>query len=352
MSKKTIGIIGRYGTVGEQLVELLKNQYHIIATYYSEKRKETDVYVDINCPSTMSSFVKKCDVVVNCAGPSYIVSARLSEWMNKHSMPYIDLFGGDILEKAINQLPIDVPHIINAGSQPGLSGLMVLWMAQKFEAKNSEIKIYQGGNESGGTNALLDILLSTKEGYGKSNYYIKNGKGIVDEINEEHYFKDNQHAFAQLYFTKELERILKNIPFTTIKSYMLFKDKMSKQLLMNGYGIINQHNLSKQQKLTRIRNLMTKYQTIGQKWFVLRMEANDNKYKYVLTIKDKNSHKLTALIAALCVEKIVNEKLRTGCYWACDILNPNKVVERLKLENIDIEEYVEEIAGRMEEGEI
>lgn len=217
MSKKTIGIIGRYGTVGEHLVELLKNQYHIIGTYYSEKREKTDVYVDIHCPSTMSSFIQKCDVVVNCAGPSYIVSARLIEWMNKHNMPYIDLFGGDVLEKVINQLAIDVPYIINAGSQPGLSGVMVLWMAQKFESKNSEIKIYQGGNESGGTNALLDILLSTKEGYGKSNYYIKNGKGIVNEINEEHYFKDNHHAYAQLYFTKELpqKRYLRRKLFKT-----------------------------------------------------------------------------------------------------------------------------------------
>ncbi|HDJ2894982.1 TPA: hypothetical protein PP871_001480 [Staphylococcus aureus] len=352
MCKKTIGIIGRYGTIGEQLFELLKNQYHIIATYYSEKREDNDIYVDIYRPSTMSSFLKKCDVVVNCAGPSYIVSARLSEWMNKHNMPYIDLFGGDTLEREINKLSINVPFIINAGSQPGLSGLMVLWMAQKFEAKNSEIKIYQGGNESGGTNALLDILLSTKEGYGKSNYYIKNGMDIVNKNNEEYYFKDNHHAYAQLYFTKELERILNNIPFTTIKSYMLFKDKMSKQLLMNSYGIINQQKLSKQQKLTRIRNLMTHYQTIGQQWFVFRMEANDNMYKHILTIKDKNSHKLTALIAALCVEKLTDEGLRAGCYWACDILNPNKVVERLKLECIDIGEHVEEIVERMEEGEI
>ncbi|MEI3614291.1 NAD-dependent epimerase/dehydratase family protein [Pseudogracilibacillus sp. SO30301A] len=90
MDKKTIGILGSYGAVGQLLTDFLKDNYHIITTYYSSKRNETDIYINIYQPSTMRSFIKQCDVVVNCAGPSYLVSAQISEFpltdMQKHTL--------------------------------------------------------------------------------------------------------------------------------------------------------------------------------------------------------------------------------------------------------------------------
>lgn len=352
MSKKTIGVIGSYGAVGQLLIDYLKDNYHIITTYYSSRRNEADIYIDIYQPSTMRSLIKQCDVVVNCAGPSYLVSAQISEWMNHHHIPYIDLFGGDALEKAINSFPRNVPHIINAGSQPGLSGLMVLRMAEICDTFPSELQIYQGGNEVGGDVAFIDMLLSIVEGYGKSNYYIENDEGVFETREDMIHLDDNKYAYTQLYFTKELERIRKRVPIRALKSYILFGNEHAKKLLMNGYGIMSQNNLTMRQKIERIKLLTEKYQNNLMPWFMLRVEANDGNMKRVLSVKEESSLKLTALVAWLSVEKIVNEELAPNCYWACDVLSPAKTVERMKLEGIHIEETVYEHCERMEEGEI
>ena len=49
------------------------------------------------------------------------------------------------------------------------------------------MEIYQGGNEIGGQNAFLDILLSIQNGYGKSNICINQNQEAYDS--SEHLIK-------------------------------------------------------------------------------------------------------------------------------------------------------------------
>ena len=76
--KKLVGIIGGTGKIGQKVCEKLVPQYDVRLgqRHMMQSDSVASIYkfVDLQQPSSLYDFYEKCDLIVNCAGPSYIYS--------------------------------------------------------------------------------------------------------------------------------------------------------------------------------------------------------------------------------------------------------------------------------------
>ena len=94
MSDKKIGVLGGSGEIGKRCVNILTEKgYTVMASYRTRKPMENNenVYVqlDICNENELCMFMANCDVVINCAGASFIngesVTGRKIEILNDSS---------------------------------------------------------------------------------------------------------------------------------------------------------------------------------------------------------------------------------------------------------------------------
>ena len=154
-----IGIIGGYGEVGLHACLVLQkwgkqklkiggrnvgkgdnHRSNLIKDIQYEK-------MDIFKPDSLKNFIKGCDLVVNCAGPSHKISRMVAVQCIEHQVHLIDAGMGIDFEKNPMR-SIEKSVVYAAGALPGLSGIFPRWAAQNFDQVHS-LTSYTGG---------LDIL--------------------------------------------------------------------------------------------------------------------------------------------------------------------------------------------------
>jgi hypothetical protein len=149
-----IGIIGGYGDVGLQAARILKewgrrplrfggrNPKAARAELAAEFPLAEWVKVDIDDSRSLEAFLDGCELVINCAGPSYRKAARVAEMCVAKGCHQVDAGTGPKLD-SLRTTPSRVVILYAAGAIPGLSGLLPRWLAQFF-TKVDSLRCYTG----------------------------------------------------------------------------------------------------------------------------------------------------------------------------------------------------------------
>lgn len=149
-----IGIIGGYGDVGLQTAKALhewgagrlrlggRNPERAKRSYGEQFLQAEWAEVHIEDDRSMESFMDGCELIINCAGPSYRTSARVAEMCLQHGKHLVDA-GFDPAMKAMHTRRTDKAIVYAAGSTPGLSGLLPRWASQSLDRVES-LKCYTG----------------------------------------------------------------------------------------------------------------------------------------------------------------------------------------------------------------
>lgn len=97
---------------------------------------------------SLENFCSGCDIVINCAGPTYKIGDRIAVVANRNGSDYVDIFGGGYLEYQLYKECIEGKNykIFAAGSMPGFSGIALKWLISKFDIIQ-KIKVYEGSFE-------------------------------------------------------------------------------------------------------------------------------------------------------------------------------------------------------------
>jgi hypothetical protein len=135
-----IGILGGYGAVGGHAASLLARwgagplriggrddvrAKQFTATHLPGAEA---VAVDIDEAGSLAAFVRGCDLVVNCAGPSHRTSQRVTFAALMAGAHLVDAGGGGRLDHVRTAVG-DRTVLYDAGALPGLSGLLPHWLA-------------------------------------------------------------------------------------------------------------------------------------------------------------------------------------------------------------------------------
>lgn len=172
-----IGIIGGYGDVGLHAARALqdsatsclkiggRNPGAAQVRLGAEFPGATWARVDINEEKSLDAFIDGCELVVNCAGPSHMTSARVAKRCLARGCHHVDAGVSDELE-AMSGTPHGTTVVYGAGATPGLSELLPLWLSGGFDRVES-LTAYTGVLDrftaSGAEDYLVGVLGGTNE---------------------------------------------------------------------------------------------------------------------------------------------------------------------------------------------
>lgn len=175
-----IGVLGGSGAVGRVVVDRLaghglgelrvggrdRDRAAAVCREFPRAAAEP-VRVDLHDPPSLRAFCTGCDVVVNCAGPSYRVLDAVARVALAAGAHYVDAAGDlaavDALESGPPPELGERAAVFSAGLMPGLSGLLPRLLATGPLAR---LDVYVGGAAHIGELSAVDALLTRGPRFG------------------------------------------------------------------------------------------------------------------------------------------------------------------------------------------
>lgn len=350
LRNKIIGIVGGSGAVGKTAVsQLINDGYECIVSYRSREIESPDIKskcecikLDIYDDEAVRNFCKRCGLILNCAGPSYIIGSKVAEIALNEKCKYVDAFGVTIFnDDNIRKLCSNEVCILGAGSVPGLSGIAVMKMISLFDKCNS-IDFYSYAMENTTKTSAIDVLLSSLSGYGYSDKYYKNGKILSINLSIPEgieVFGTDRVIPAKSFLYNEMIHIAKKFRIDQISSYNLIPDEnLHKKMTEEIASYIIMPDEDKIYECAdRIEKLINTYMFGRKPEYLISVKAsgieNGNEKQTEMCIKMKNSFKVTGIISALTAEKAM-EIFSSGMYWAYEIMDAANLIDKLYNENV------------------
>lgn len=361
---KRVGILGGTGEIGKRVLNILINEYPIIASYHIRKQesKENCMYVklDISDSNAIREFCKQCDILVNCAGASYINGESIARIASEFHIPYIDPSGESFLEEKISDIKDNNIFVLSSGYFPGMTGLLMRYLCESFDSPE-EILGLSISEEVPSQSAIEDFILTNLSGFGVALNYYDNGQIKRDEKEIFEIIKNKEYKFEN-YLTVEIERLAKKFSLRKANWYNSsfgeeIKQKMQEAVIkLKLIGGRNEYG----DTVKEIREIFKKNAKSNRLFCYIRIDAEgilkDKKIYKRAEISSNCSSEISAIIAAYTVKSILKSDLNNGIYYAMDIINAEDLIKDLPGLNAEFNIYENDerggFDGEYEEGEI
>lgn len=336
-------ILGATGNVGSKVFKRIEDEkYNVVGTTSKiDKTGEKIQLLNVEDDKRLFEYIRNCDIVINCIGPSYKYKNKIIDISNRLDKGYIDIFGGQILEKSLKNARRNV-SIINAGYEPGVMSIILKKFSNFFSDPDISINLFSGGNEFGGYAAFSDIILSTINGYNKSDYYIKNG--VVTRANSEGISNTKRGKVIEpnyrLYLTKEMEKFAEKYNVPNLYSYKQVYDVIDNLILETCIMLF---------KLKEIDNpdniILESYEKTYNISFINEFHIKAELLKQgelidKIELKIKNTSSLISILVMIILEKMLRGEIPNGGYWAFEIVNYDELINKLNIINDNTRIYL------------
>ncbi|SFA97295.1 Saccharopine dehydrogenase NADP binding domain-containing protein [Acetitomaculum ruminis DSM 5522] len=333
-----VAVIGGSGEIGNSLTDILKsdNTLELTATYHLRSVAEDKNIIwekcDLESKEDLKKIVKEADLVINCAGASYLNSEKVARITGEFGKIYIDPFGGKYLKNKLKDLENDGMFILSAGCFPGVSGFFIDNLCKLFDkVERIEGKMIQ--TEIPSKCAIKDYVLSSLNGFGKPGQYLKNkayqaDRSPKDKVKE---FDNGKKADLGLYYTEELDELVKKYQVEEAYWYTM---KMSPSVLKIMQKCIMDYVKNKSEEeldkgADAIRDCLLKnfdnsnnpdLPKVNIEIDVEGTIKGKEKRKSIDYYFD-NGSRLSAFFISQIVMKLKSKKKKNGIYWGTDIVD-------------------------------
>jgi hypothetical protein len=131
--------------------------------------------LDATDAAAVAGVVSRCDVVINCAGPSQRFSAQVAGAAIAAGVPYVDPGGDHALLDRLAAAGAGVPVVLQAGVQPGLSGLLLRVLAQGRTDRIDAVTAWCGGLQPLTPASVQEYLASLYDAHGHPGAALHDG---------------------------------------------------------------------------------------------------------------------------------------------------------------------------------
>ena len=344
VSGRRIGVIGSHGAVGGLVVELLRQAGCEVACGNRTRRspEERTAIIDARRPETIREFAQGHEVVVNCAGPSYLIGDAVAAALPA-GVIYVDPFGGNAFDGDAGQQA----RIINVGCTPGLSGLLTRHLAGLLDDCES-VMVCCGGREKGGVAGFADIILSTRAGYGHPNRMIIDGE-LADheasrwEAEDTDAFPDDAEVLRSVFVTDELRMVARDCRIRRLNGLLVIPDRDSLHLLLKAmtHGDLDDHQ-ELMQLFAEIDAAKSHLDSGRDHWFILQVAArgtvDGRPVRTSISVRADNSSILTAILVVQAVLLALEAGCAPGVQWGHEFLRAPAVLDALGMNGIEVRE--------------
>ncbi|GMQ58850.1 hypothetical protein AN1V17_32460 [Vallitalea sediminicola] len=192
MRRNTIGILGATGSVGKKAVKTLMEytDYKLLLGSRDKDKLEklfdvSDsikeyVQVDINNKVQLEGFCSRCNIVLNCSGPSEIILDKVALACIEQGVHYVDVSGGEKLYELLKSKDNIIKSkkllfIIACGVYPGLTEIYPMYIIKKYFDLVNSLKFYFTTQGKLSFSSAYDYICGILNNVGKGMKYINRG---------------------------------------------------------------------------------------------------------------------------------------------------------------------------------
>lgn len=336
---KRIGILGATGMIGQSLAEILQQKK--LPVLKGSRRLENGPgtkKVNIDEPHSLKKFVDRCDIIINCTGPSLLTNQKILPVVVEAGKDYIDAFGWINSRDSLKQKESRI--ILNAGSVPGMLSVLIRGM---YKEETQEMKVWSGGREGGSIGSVGDIILSSINGYGDSNCYIEDSEMVKNRGLYLELFDGAEElpdkVSTQLILTSEIRSIAEYLGVHNIRNYTIWAEERMKRIMM--FGCVEASRLKKEEELNKLFSTVVReinqLNKSKQPWFTIVIKSIEEYETNVLRLDTKDSSKLTAAMLAHMVDTLIRHEVAGGVYWPFELADSDEVLHLIRNLGISVD---------------
>lgn len=332
---KRVGILGGTGEIGKRTVNILKNEYSLMASYYTRYRESEEncvfVKIDISNSEEIRQFCEQCDIIVNCAGASYLNGEKVARIAADLRIPYVDPSGEAFLEEKISDIENNNIFVLSGGYFPGMSGLLMRHICEAFD-KPEKICGLSVSEETPSQSAIEDFILTNLSGFGVALSCYDNGKIKKDESEIFEIIRNKGYKF-QNYLTVETERIAREYCLQKANWYnSSFGDKIIRKL-QEAVIKLKSGGDGYKEIVREVIKIFGENVKSNEQFTYIKIEGQgitgNRRIAKKAEMTSGCSSEISAIIAAYAVKSVLASNLNNGIYYAMDIINSDTLIEDL-----------------------
>ncbi|MBN7773929.1 SDR family oxidoreductase [Clostridium aminobutyricum] len=339
-----IGVIGGTGDIGSEVVELLlrrtaqevkvgsRNIYRI-DTHLMDSKRITVQHVDCYDSESLRRFMENCEIVINCVGPSHLITPHFLEEAERMGVHCVDL---GTIKNARYRTAVNTVSIHSAGMAQGLSGILQRIAVEGIE----EVEHFEysfGGISSYTHSAASDFLDGINDGSNKPMSVYNKGEivstGIL-QLQHDHFY-DRTVCFYP-FFDEESDYIVKNSNIINGSWCFAVEGTYFNQILKKARYEAAADKESTVVKICNASKLDAEIYGPAIKFLVSsRWKKNRSGQGRTLSLMTRRQNYLSALVVMQVVDGILKNKVVKGRYPLVAINDPVMIYEGVcKDENI------------------
>ena len=192
MKDAVVGIVGGYGRIGTETAKTLaqgagcriliggRDAGRGQALAESLGGNTSAWAVDAMDPSSLFAFCERCDLVVNCAGPSRLIDGKVALAAIESGAHYVDVGGYDSMQSILESRDVDITTekqqiIISSGMFPGLTEVFPRYIAGSYFDEVDTLAFYYAGCGDFSYSGAYDLICGMEEGASHPLTYYDNG---------------------------------------------------------------------------------------------------------------------------------------------------------------------------------
>ncbi|MFK4105653.1 saccharopine dehydrogenase NADP-binding domain-containing protein [Streptomyces sp. NPDC019531] len=354
-SSGAIGILGGYGAVGSSVVRRLhqadigpllvggRDPSRAGALIASLRHRRGTASVRAEAvdlwSASLDSFLSRCRLVVNCAGPSYRVLDTVARAALRHGVDYVDAAGDDPLHARLTAdgggadawTAAARIALISAGALPGLSGLLPRVLLEPA-AEPVRLEGYVGGVAALTPSAAGDVLLARGPEHGTSSAAWKDG-AIRDRALKPRRdlrlpaFPRPVAAFP--YLSTEAARLAETTGIRRLHWYTVFGGTRLAEELAMAWALDTADTADTAELVRAADEDVRRHGSWYGQEFRLWNGTDDGPPTRTHTLRAEDSYELSGFLAATAAQHVLAGHVKPGVHYAADALDPQSTATAL-----------------------
>lgn len=337
-----IGVLGGTGEIGSRTLRILKEDYPLIASYRTRVRASRDnceyISVDISDPKQIKMFCQKCDVVINCAGASYLNGEKVARIAADLHVPYIDPSGEAFLEDKLKDIKDKNIFVLSSGYFPGMSGLLMRYICESFDTPETICGL-SVSDEVPSQSAIEDFILTNLSGFGAALSYYNHGRIERDENERLEKIRGKDYHF-QNYLTVEAERVAKKY---ALQKARWFNSSFGEEIIQKLQAAVIQYRLGQdtyRDILYDVIDIFSNNMKDRDQFSYTKIEGQgiieNNRVMITAEVSSNCSSEISAIIAAYAAKTVLSSHLKKDIHYAMDIIKMDELIADMSRLNADL----------------
>lgn len=347
-----VGIIGATGAVGREAVAELRrsggtrlrlgarNAGALRELGARDKELEA-VPVDVTDPASLRGFTDGCDIVLNCAGPTYVLKDSAAQAALAARAHYVDVAGDDPVAEALGTSPAGRSVVLSAGALPGLSGLLPRRAARDLD-RVVALTAHCGGIEECTPTVAADMMLSLTTGgadgaaFGRPNAAWRHGAarpGALRPAEDAVVAGFPGRVAVVPFLSTETERLARHLGAERVDWFNVYPGPQVRLALARLPGHLAAPDAAATDPAAAMMRAARLDLAGRRPWYAMTFTVEGTRdgapARRELTLRTASSYRLTGAVAALAVEAVAHGRVGPGVHFAADVLDPDHTVDRL-----------------------